>query len=222
MFLALDESMQGSKKVLGGVLLPQDDLPDFEAAFVRLRVQHKLFGEICWEQIDQNYRKYCDFIDLFFSRPAATFHSTSFVEDNKQYRSGYVLIRAITWKLWNHGIRRPLMILFDANGNFGRRELEITRRLLASDTRVKTPIEFCNQGTSHVLGVLQIADLITGAVCAEKNNVLRDVRKKNVVDHIRHQNGGIPLDFVSAVFPKLRQYKMHHYDPGSIRASLPK
>ncbi len=211
MFLALDESEEHSKKILGGILMPESELPSLEGDFVKLRIQHKLFGEIKWSRIDKYYKKYYDFISLFFDQKSATFHSICYRRE--KYRAAFVLIRTITWKMQNAGINEPLYVLFDNDGSIGEREVEEIKKIAAGDRKFKQKLEFCNQGTSHVLGILQLADLLTGSVCTSANAISLSPAKKGVADHILKLNNNVPLDWSSISLPKLDEYKIHYFDP---------
>jgi hypothetical protein len=214
MFLALDESEENGKKVLGGILLSEKLLPALEADFVSLRVKHKLFAELKWNKIDQYYKRYCEFIDLFFNDPNITYHSICYRRTGDQkYRAAFVLIRTITWKLQNAGINEPLYVLFDNDGSLGDHEAREIKKIAATDRRFKQRLEFCSQGTSHVLGALQLADLLTGAVCSAINGIALAVEPKHVHDHIQAKNNGVPLDWASARLPKLNDLKIHYFDP---------
>lgn len=216
MFLILDESEEHQKMVLGGLLISEKILPNLEADFVRLRIKHKLFGEIKWHRIDQYCDRYCDFIDLFFDEKNITFHSICYRRGGTdKYRAGYALIRTITWKLQNAGINEPLYVLFDNDGNLGDKEAREIRKISEKDARFKQKLEFCSQGTSHILGAMQIADLLTGAVCSTINSETTSAHKKKVLEHISDKNNNIALDQARAslTLPKLNDFKIHFFDP---------
>lgn len=216
MFLILDESEEHQKMVLGGLLISEKILPTFEAEFVGLRIKHKLFGELKWHRIDQYYPRYCDFIDLFFDEKSITFHSICYRRGGAdKYKAGYALIRTITWKMQNAGINEPLYVLFDNDGNLGDKEAREIRKIANKDNRFKQKLEFCSQGTSHILGAMQISDLLTGAVCSEINSGTVSANKKKVLEHIISKNGGARLDQARASLslPKLNDFKIHFFDP---------
>lgn len=214
MFLILDESEEHQKKVLGGVLIQDDALPNLEAEFVKLRIKHKLFGEIKWNRIDQYYKRYCDFIDLFFSDKKITFHSICYRRGGAdKYRAGFVLIRTVTWKMQNAGINEPLYVLFDNDGNLGNREVREIKKIADNDPRFKQKLEFCNQGTSHILGAMQIADLLTGAVSSTINSSRISQERSAILKHINSKNNGVALNPTSLRLPKLYDFKIHFFDP---------
>lgn len=212
MFLALDESERESKNVLGGILLPEQKLPDLEKDWTILRLKHKLFAEIKWEQIDQYHKRYCDFVDLFFNDSSITFHSICYCDKKKKYNAAYILIRTITWKMQNEGIDEPLFILFDNDGSLGKEGTTEIKKIAQIDGKFKQKVEFCNQGTSHILGALQLADLILGAVGSKINKETLNKKKEFVLNHIETKNK-LPLDWSSEKLPRLNEYKIQYFDP---------
>ncbi len=220
MFLILDESEEHQKMVLGGLLLSEKILPDFEKEFVKLRIKHKLFGEIKWHRVDQYHKRYCEFLDLFFNEKGITFHSMCYRKGGvDKYRAGYVLIRTITWKMQNAGINEPLYVLFDNDGKLGDTEAREIGKIAKQDNRFKQKLEFCSQGTSHLLGAMQIADLLTGAVCCTINTAQMSSDKKYVKDYITTKNNNVDLGWASVSLPKLNDLKMHFFDPNTKPAS---
>lgn len=216
MFLAIDECLSGSKKIVGGLLTKTENVSLIEKDFTDLRIKHKLFGEIKWNHISNYVNRYCEFIDLFFNDIDTTFHSICYTQS--KYKAAYSLIRSITWKLANKGITEPIYVLFDNNGNIGSEETKRIKELAEVDGRFKCPVEFCSQGVSHVLGILQLADLLTGCVSIEVNNTSINKNQNKFVDHVKNKNGG-NLTFYSSNLPKLDDHKIHFLDPeqGSIR-----
>lgn len=200
--------------VLGGVLIPQEEVPLLERDFVSLRIKHKLFGEIKWQNIDKYYARYLEFIDLFFEYKA-TFHSICYRVHTKKYRAAYVLLRTITWKIQNAGLSNSLFVLFDNDGSLGQLETKTIGEIAPKDARFKRQLEFCSQGSSHVLGLLQLSDLLTGAVCSVVNKNKLSAEKQKVVDHITKKNQGIPLDWSSIKLPGLNDFKIHYLDPNN-------
>jgi hypothetical protein len=214
MFFALDESKEHKEKILGGIVIPVEEIPSFERDFVLLRLKHKLFGEIKWQNIDKKYYlQYAEFVDLFLNNHKATFHSVCYRDEKTKYRAGYVLIRSTGWKLKNAGIDNSLFILFDNEGNIGKTETGRIKEFAPLDKQFKNKIEFCNQGASHVLGLLQISDIITGALCSVLNKVKLPKEKQYIVDCLTLKNNGFPLNFRNTRFPSLNDYKIHFFDP---------
>lgn len=213
MYLFLDESDSGKRKVLGGILVPNSLVSEFEKKFVETRQSEKVFGEVKWTKIETAYeKKYKKFIDLFFDEPLITYHSYSYKNVSEKLRAvAYSLIRSVDWKIINSGVKEPLHIIFDENGAGALESYKKISKTANIDVRFKSRIEFCNEGNSHCLGALQIADLLTGAVGAKINSSSIATAKKSILDYIELKNKkeiGVSLDRL----PKLNEYKMHHLD----------
>ena len=242
MFLALDESKGYGKNVLGLIAIPRTDLPQLEADFCSVRLNTKLMGEIAWERISDMYvDRYFGFIDLFLKHPETTFHSIAYSSELGKYRAAYSLIRTTSWKLWNANIRadRSLFILFDQDDEAYPKpeivvedgvmlevvqefkdEYDAIKRLAKNDGHFRHPICYCNQGVSHQMGVLQLTDLLTGAMNAvinKKDNLTK--AKKRFIEHIETAIGH-PLDASRAEvkLPQLKDYKTHFFDPNDAPA----
>lgn len=212
MLLAIDECTSGNTNVLGGILLPLNDLPNLEAEFVKLRVQHRLWGELKWNHINQYWKRYADFVELFFSNQQATFHAIGFRDGSKQYNAAYTLIKTITWKLQNAGFSNDLYVLFDENGSLGADETRKIREIASGDSKFKCNLSFCNQGSSHVIGALQIADLLTGSIHAEVNSKSLGKHQTNFFNFVKQKNGH-PLSLRSYRLPQLNEQKIQYFDP---------
>ena len=61
-------------------------------------------------------------------------------------------------------------MLFDNDGFSGKEGAEWIQRKANSNHLLKDVLLFCNQGASHVLGVLQIADILSGSIASKVNN----------------------------------------------------
>jgi len=212
MFLAFDESEEYSKKIFGVITIPEKEIPELEKEWTELRMKHKLFGEIKWTNIDKNYKNYFDFLNLFFEKRRANFHSICFRSKDQKYKSAYILIKAISWKMKKSGIEEPLFILFDNDGNTGKKETEIIKEYLKKDKDFKLEVEFCNQGVSHVLSIIQLTDLIAGATASKANKIKENKEKTAIINHIESKSN-TPLGWASGRFPRLYEYKIHYFEP---------
>jgi len=212
MFLALDESTKYAKRVFGAIVLPKENLPELEKEWTILRLKHKLFAEIKWSNVDQYYKRYFEFLDLFFNNKI-TFHSIRFRKKDRKYNSAYLLLRSISWKIQNEGINKTLFILFDEGGNIGKKEMDKIKEIAKTDKKFQLKIEFCNQGKSHILGALQLADILTGATASEINNLSISKEKEAIIKYIQTKNKGVSLGWSGERFPSLYEYKIHHFNP---------
>ena len=216
MFLFVDESEGGIKKVIGGILLPIDKVCEVERDLVNERIKAKLFGEIKWSSVSGTtyHQAYLNTLDLFWKEREATYHSCSYRRREDRYKAAYMLIRAVSWKIEKHyGSRRtpPMYILFDYGGSFGTTFFPRIKQMLSRDPSFHLQVAFCNHGHSHIMGGLQISDLLTGAVAARINAVSLSKYPKEILSSIETNNGG-PIGVGISRFPRLYEFKMHHYD----------
>jgi len=115
----------------------------------------------------------------------------------------------------NAGQNEPLFILFDNDGSIGEKETLGIKKIAKTDGAFKQKVEFCSQGTSHILGALQLADVLVGSVCSKVNGELVNKKREFVVRYIESKNK-LPLDWSSERLPKLYEYKIHYFDPDRI------
>lgn len=208
-------------------MIPLDNLPDFEKEFVKLRIKHKLWGEIKWERISQNY---LEFADLMRSN-WISFHSLCYPtqtpqeikdkfqgDSNKpQYVFAYTLVRYIgTMLIASKAMPTRMYILPDESGPVGHQEWKNSAGYLKKDSKLSgIEFDFCSQGTSHCVGALQISDLLTGAVAALKNNVTLNQVQENFISRVQSINNNQPLLFNYPYTTPLHNIKVNHF-------SLPK
>lgn len=213
MYLFIDESKENSKKILSGLLIPKSRVSGIEMQVCDLRLKHGMFGEIAWTGVDKKHVNiYNEVVDIFSKEKSASIHSLCFRNDKMQYHAAYILIRTISWKLHNAGIKRDINVLYDNNGSLGKQEISKTCELLKKDSRFRHKLGFCTQGTSHLLACLQITDLFAGAIAAKVNGKFLNDPKKKFLEHVENANGGIPLDWSNPKLPKLGDQKVYYFE----------
>ena len=192
--------------------MPDEELPNFEKDFVSLRMEYKLFGEIKWTSIDKKYKEeYCKFIDLFLRGKKMSFHAITYTESDDKYKNAaYTLIRYVVWKMKQADIQEPLWVLFDNDGPLGKEGTEWIQEKARHNYLLKHTLSFCNQGASHVLGILQVADLLSGSVASAVNNTSTS-HKQFVRDHVLQASNSIESKHIS-LFSDLDEYKIHLFD----------
>lgn len=227
MLLALDESLEGTYKVVGCLCVPLDLFPDTEKKFISNRIDEKVWAELKWQKISSSYLdKYKKFITSYFESSGCTFHSWAYKipaqdllskyydsDANKViYKQAYMLIRSVMWKCINNGYTGPFYVLPDESGSLGKSEYTITQKLLNLDPRIRPhpSIEYCSPGNSTVCGALQISDICTGAVSSVVNKLAISPASQEIINTLTSINEGIPIDFQFPSLPSLHQYKIHH------------
>jgi len=181
MFVALDECTEWERKIIGAISISVTEAEKFENECFKLRFDHMIFGEIKWDKLKREghyFDFYKKFLETFFKYKTSRFHSNSFKRN--QHTAAYALARSIIWKLQRIGFNGSISFLFDSNGDKGREESIKTRELFNKDSTIKIKIRMCNQGNSTIINLLQVADLICGAVAyklAVNNNEILSPNK---------------------------------------------
>lgn len=229
MFLALDESYGSSKTTVGCLCLPVDDLPKYEALFIQKRLKEKVWGEIKWKYLSEEYlSKYKVLVSSYLSPASVTFHSWTYSRPSQKilrecyggngsrvvYHHAYMLIRNVIRKCLNENLREPFYIVPDSSGRMGEEEYRIIRDLLLQDSSIKPQpkLDFCSNGNSAVCGALQVCDVCTGATQFVYGEIVRQNRKvaKEFVRLLVQINKGIPINYSPKTLPRLSDYKIHH------------
>lgn len=191
MLITCDESTRYRIKVVGSISIPFEDFLSYEDYLNRERLRLRVFGEIKWDKVG-NKGKYYDFyvsaIKKLFANQKARFHSNSYKGD--KYRASYALVRSISWKLKNMGYKDKIAVLFDYDGDKGRKETELSKQILTTDKTVKHRVEFCTQIDSKIFNILQITDLLTGCIAYKKNK--DEIESKG-------QKNSDKIDFISMI-----------------------
>jgi hypothetical protein len=214
--LFLDESTHWPKKVIGAVSILKDDFIKFEAEYIRLRLDEKVFGELKWEKVG-NEGKYFNFylysIKKLFSFNSVRFHSYEYSGD--KYRAAYALIRSISWKLQRIKHSGPLGILFDEYGDTGKREIEKSKECFKNDAAFNHSLSFYTQTKSALFTILQMTDIITGAMAYRVNkdhHKLSNPIKNKFVKHLESldKNEDLSLCSPQGLWPYNSKKIQHH------------
>lgn len=217
MFLSVDESEGGLKKVIGITVCPKEKVSLFEQKCVEFRLKNKVFGEIKWTKISKTYYKaYTDFIDNFFDFKDLTFHSVCYNKEDNKNKIIYLLIRTICWKLSIAGNTNSLHVLLDENCILGNDMIKLIQDYLKKDHKIRQEIDFLNQGKSYILNISQITDLIAGAVHYKINDNSSNKYSKDFISYLEDKSGD-SIDHADLNMPKLSDYKIHHWQPRSLR-----
>lgn len=182
MYILVDDSSQkvtnfGSISGFGSIWISEESLLALELEVVQLRIKHKCWGELKWTNVDKNHSTiYLELIDLFIKHNAY-YNQISFInhtsENIKVYHSGdkkvaemKAIFALILYNYQRYATNfcknKTLKILFDKQI---LKSSEYKEALLNNLTegKTKTPIEICTSCHSHILGSLQLTDLLVGA-----------------------------------------------------------
>lgn len=227
MFLALDESLDNTTKVIGCICFPINMYGEFEREVAEFRATKKMWSEIKWKKVNERYAdNYIRFARIFTDKPKVTFHTWAYKEmsmvdririyhtsDKNEifYKNTYTLIRSVMRKALKQGITQ-FYILADETGAPGRDNFKLFNEMLVNDTQLSSAdVLYCATTKSTMSGALQIADLITGAVaqgCYAKN--ITDTGKRRLYEHFLEVNDHIGLDITTKRLPDLYDTRVHH------------
>ncbi len=182
MYVLVDDSSQrvtnfGTVSGFGSIWLSQDTLFELESRILKLRIYYDCWGEIKWNNTDTNHLEiYQQIIEQFLELPIF-FNLITFTgkiyENLEDYNDGdrktaemKAIFMLILYNYQRYASNfckdKSLNILFDkeivSRGNYKEKLLENLKI-----GRTKVPISVCNSCHSHLLGGLQLADLLAGA-----------------------------------------------------------
>ncbi len=214
--LFLDESIKGPRNIVGSISISKDDFIKFESECIGLRLDNRVFAELKWEKVG-NEGKYFDFylaiIKKLFSFKSARFHSYEYTEN--KYRVAYALIRSVSWKLQKIKHSGPLGVLFDEDGPKGKKEIETSKEFFKKDKQFKHSLLFYTQTNSALFNVLQITDIITGAMAYKINKQYHRFNNQTKEKFLKtlevlNENEDISLCSPEGLWPYYSRKVQHH------------
>ena len=226
MFLALDESIKDTTKIIGCVCFPMGEFGNIEKQVAEYRATQKMWSELKWNKINERHsQSYIDFLKIYMSRNDVTFHTWAYKElplierinvyrTNRRtdvfYKNTYTLIRSVIRKSLRENMNQ-FYILADETGSLGQENFRNYIEMLAKDRMTsRAKILHCSTAKSHITSPLQVADIITGAVAKGCYDKITDIGKQKVFDYLLEANDFIDLDITTKHLPSLYEVKIHH------------
>jgi len=187
-----DESRQTKDRymVLGGIIIPQDNVDDFNRTMVKYRADEKMTSELKWSRISNQYQdKYKKFIDYFFAlNNNDKIHFKSLIVDTTQlfhrnygdgkyetsfYKMYYqLLIHKFLKPYYDNEDTKFIICLDDRTSAYSLNEF---KKVLNNGLRKEKALPFIADAiraveprNSKYSEVLQINDLIIGAIVFKK------------------------------------------------------
>lgn len=217
--------------LLGLLCIQGDQFLKLEEDFLKVRIQHRLWGEIHFETVSGSYvEKYSSILEKYITNPYVTFHSRMFANVDKEVRKNiyngltkyddifkeeaYRLIRSVIMKCVVYGMK-SFYILAD-NYTKGRNDYKEIMARLNNDDRIpeiKNENNLCcTVGDSRCCGALQISDLIVSTLGQYKLKTSGLNKERSaLLDVIIRANGNVdPMKQVK-FFPTLYSTKFHYY-----------
>ena len=241
MFVACDESGKEPEKkylVIGSVWVEKDDLIRFEEEVTRLRLKRKCWGEVEWLKVKGHTSEdilqfYKDFLSLAFGCPRMCFRFILVEKallDKKTYHEGqksdelpqlkfmYLLISRYANRFLSSEEKKGLHIIFDQFEE-SKKSREERWRLQTKEfieRSLSTEIEHFQPCTSHICSLVQLCDVVTGAVATRWNTLQKDrapnQSKEILIQHIETLSNK-PLG--SATSPFEKKFNIWRWRPGA-------
>jgi hypothetical protein len=235
MFVACDESgVQPSDKylVIGSAWIPKEQLPDFEAQTTASRLTNKCWGEIEWQKIKKSMpdglcKVYKDLIDLGIKKMDASFHIIVIEKkllDMVNCHSDYEIVRfKFIYFLISRNAQkflseknRKLHIVFDdfQESKENREENRVLAMKQFTERYLMTKLEHLQPCCSHICSLIQLCDLITGAVATKWNKAISEINPKKI-DFITYIENLINKDLAARTLYTEKKFNIWIWRPST-------
>lgn len=207
---ALFDSTSHKFSVIGGVWIPAETRPAIKAALFSLKAKYQLFGEMKWNKISPaSFNLYKDLVDLFFASPDIRFRSIVIDAseiDHVSYNQGsgelgfYKFYYELLHNWLVEGNTYNVFLDYKVNGN-RHRVKELERVLQNGAWGIVKQAQSLPSDESLLI---QLADVLTGAVAAAYNKEISSQSKKDIKtlidNHIGHP--------IRAIFPSETKFNV--------------
>ena len=192
-----DESSTGGERymLIGGLWVPWDDELAIRASLMAVRAKHQLRAEMKWTKVtDKMLRAYMDFVDVFFEQCSMRFKCIVLdtrILDYRTYNSGDKELGF--YKFYYQLISRNLSprceywLYTDERQNRKPYRLEALKLAVnnwwTSKKQVR-PLRHIEPCKSHNDDIMQLADILLGAIASAWNERKGRESKKLLKEHI--------------------------------------
>jgi hypothetical protein len=211
-----------SVMVLGAVWTPEPAVKEAAARLVELKKRHGLsaFTEIKWVKVSQSKLSfYLDAVDYFFDNSALMFRSVvvpnkkllnheSFVQshDDWYYKMHFILLKQILSKSHEYAIYIDIK---DSRSQHKVKKLHevICKSMFDFDRDIVKRVQ---QVRSHEVQLLQLGDLLLGAVCYANRGLVESIAKLAVIQRIRERSG---FKLTKSTLPSEKKFNVFVWSP---------
>ena len=187
--------------VIGGISCPQEKARIMNCAIRDIKAKHKVyrFAEIKWVRVSNSqYDMYRDLIDLFFDNSFLSFRAVvalnksklDFVHFNLTHDDWYQRIYYLTLREMID-VDSRYYVYVDIKDTKGSKKIEQLKTVLNHATRYfyADTVKNIQLVKSDQIQLLQLADLLIGAVAYKNRGLYQNDAKTNLVSYIEERSG---------------------------------
>lgn len=239
MFIACDESGTSSSAkylVIGSVWIAKNKLSEVEGRITELRLKRKCWGEIEWSKVrksmsDEIFKMYQDFLALTFQDipisfkcivvkksllDMRTFHERD--EELMRFKFIYLLLSRPGKRLLHINKNLRFHVIFDEfeQSTKSKEEKRVLRMKAFIERHLGVPLEHLQPCNSHICSLVQLCDLLTGAVSTSWNQSPPRIneKKQELITYIKNKSG---KKLTTRTLPTEKDFNIWVWQPSPFR-----
>lgn len=172
--------------IIAYVACPYNQLKQYKQSIKYIRAKHKFAGEIKWSNISASqYHFYNDIVDFFFSNDlnfrAVIVNKSQIDEQRDEFTYSDFYFR-MYYQLLHHkiGLENNNNIYLDVKDTVSNKKLKILKDLLKHNASLRS-FQFIK---SHESSLMQIADLLMGAINYKLRGLNKVTAKNKIIEKI--------------------------------------
>ena len=187
--------------VLGAVWCPKEAKDDIFRRLREIKIKHKLPAdfEVKWNKVSPGQLEYySDVIDYFFDNSNLHFRALvvldkslinhnafSQTHDHFYYKMYFDLLKTIL------DPKCAYEIYLDIKDTQGQNKVDELQRMLCNNAYdfERKVVKKVQQVRSHEVELIQLADLLLGAICYANRGLMSSTAKRELISQIRHRSG---------------------------------
>jgi hypothetical protein len=197
---ALSNKKAHSYITIGSLWLPAENREDLKTSIAAIKQKHDVKGELKWNKISPAYLDlYQEVINYFFAAPYLRFRVIlieSEKADTLKFHNGDIELSfyKFYYQLLHHWLfdnnRYNIFVDLKVNRNKGR--LKELQKLLNEANRTSDVAQVQGLPSEQSLGI-QLADVLTGLVSANFNQVISSPAKKALISRVEETHLQMPI-----------------------------
>lgn len=209
--------------VIGGIICPHEDRKEIYRDIKNLKLKHGIskFAEIKWTKVSYSKENfYLELIDYFFNNPKLGFRAI-FLEKNTlnhkkfnqtpdefYYKMYYLMLKGIFESNYQYNI------YLDIKDTLGYNKINLLKNIC---NKLQTRKEYSyklvkkiQEVRSHEVELVQLADLLIGAVGYVNRKLNSNQAKINLINSIKQKSG---YSLTTSTFLKESKFNLFHWEP---------